>query len=114
MNKILKRDLFLLFFLVIYITASMSFGIYCPVRTLTGVPCPACGSSRALLSLAHFDIASYIYYNAMALPLGIAMLLGLHSDVLPGAKKNVNLIIIGIAVISFIYYIYRLAFSLIP
>ncbi|MDY7095424.1 MAG: DUF2752 domain-containing protein [Acidobacteriota bacterium] len=30
----------------------------CPFKTLTSLPCPACGTTRAALALAHFDPAA--------------------------------------------------------
>ncbi|WBT09140.1 DUF2752 domain-containing protein [Corynebacterium sp. SCR221107] len=39
----------------------------CPTKALFGINCPGCGSLRAIYSLMHFDFASAVDYNALAL-----------------------------------------------
>jgi hypothetical protein len=41
----------------------------CPFRMVTGLPCPGCGMTRSLISLAHGDIAASLYFH----PLGPAL-----------------------------------------
>lgn len=38
----------------------------CPVKSLTGWPCPGCGSARAALALAGFDPAGALAANPLA------------------------------------------------
>lgn len=35
----------------------------CPSRLITGVPCPGCGLTRSVTSLAHFDLQGAWLYN---------------------------------------------------
>jgi hypothetical protein len=35
----------------------------CPLRTLTGVPCPFCGMTRACVALVHGHVASSLAFN---------------------------------------------------
>lgn len=37
----------------------------CPFRALTGLPCPGCGSQRAIHCLLHLDVAGAFGYNAL-------------------------------------------------
>ncbi|MGV9745615.1 DUF2752 domain-containing protein [Rhodococcus zopfii] len=37
----------------------------CPTRSLFGIWCPGCGSSRMLYSLLHLDVPSALRYNAV-------------------------------------------------
>ena len=43
----------------------------CVLHTLTGLPCPACGATRAVLALARLDpVAAFAFNPLMALGLG--------------------------------------------
>lgn len=44
---------------------------YCPVKFVTGFPCPACGTGRAFVMLTHGRLADSLSYH----PLGVAMYL---------------------------------------
>ena len=39
----------------------------CPFYTHLGIFCPACGSTRAIISLLNFDLLSSFYYNPIVL-----------------------------------------------
>jgi hypothetical protein len=43
--------------------------IACPLRTLTGVPCPMCGMTRAVVALAHGHVLESLRFN----PAGIVV-----------------------------------------
>lgn len=47
----------------------------CPLRSLTGIACPTCGGTRAVLSLLHGDIAGALAWNPFVI-LGLAVVLG--------------------------------------
>jgi hypothetical protein len=44
---------------------------FCPVKELTGYPCPACGSTRSVTALIRGDIARAWYWN----PFGFIILI---------------------------------------
>jgi Protein of unknown function (DUF2752) len=46
--------------------------LLCPLRTLTGVPCPLCGMTRAATSLAAGDLGASLAYNPFLLVLALA------------------------------------------
>lgn len=48
----------------------------CPLRTLTTIPCPTCGSTRAGLALLHADLLGALELNPLATLAGIAFALG--------------------------------------
>lgn len=40
--------------------------VLCPFRVTTGLPCPACGSMRAWVALAHGDVGGAMAHNPFA------------------------------------------------
>jgi hypothetical protein len=47
----------------------------CGFRNLTGIPCPFCGGTRALQSVAEFDLWAAVQYNPLVLLAG-ALIVG--------------------------------------
>jgi len=82
-------------------------GIGCPIKYVTSIPCPTCGVTRALFSLVRGDIKGYLYYHPGAIPLLVAAWLGIHR-VLFTKKKSIDICIVIIVLVNFIYYIYTL------
>ena len=83
------------------------FGISCLVYELTSVPCPTCYMTRALISLAKGDVAEYMMYNAMALPVAAVFMLELFNGVSVKLKIPAHLFCAGILIVNFIYYVHR-------
>jgi hypothetical protein len=48
----------------------------CPFRSLTGIPCPSCGTTRAAMALLHGDIVAALTLNPLAAAAGLAFLVG--------------------------------------
>lgn len=44
------------------------FGYHCPIRYITGIDCPGCGMTRALLALLKGDLAASIAFHPFLLP----------------------------------------------
>lgn len=61
---------------------------HCPLRMATGVPCPTCGSTHALVSLVHGHLFGALRYNplttAVAALLGAAVLWSVGAMFRPG------------------------------
>lgn len=52
-------------------------GIPCLLRSVTGIPCPLCGSTRSVEALADFDLARALFLNpagVLAVALAVAVL----------------------------------------
>ena len=81
--------------------------IGCPIRKLTGVPCPTCGMTRAGLSLLRLDFDAYFVYNPATVPVIVALWLGFHKQRFSNIKL-IDFIIIGLAVFTFLVYIVRM------
>ena len=45
--------------------------VICPLRRTTGVPCPGCGSTRAIMSLLHGEFAEAVSTNPLAVALAV-------------------------------------------
>lgn len=67
-DKLKQAGLFLLI-LAIYISFMTVTKIGCPIRWLTGIPCPGCGMSRALFALLRLDFADAFSFHPMIYPL---------------------------------------------
>lgn len=51
--------------LLIYILARAGLPVPCLFHRLTGLQCPGCGSTRAVLALLRLDISAAVSYNLM-------------------------------------------------
>ncbi len=54
----------------------------CTFKRLTGLPCPTCGSTRALARLAHFDVAGALLMNPLFVALASLLLVWGMADLL--------------------------------
>ena len=85
------------------------FDIGCPLFYIFRVPCPACGSTRALLSLCLLDIQGYFHYHPLALPMGVAIWLMLHRELFR-AKKLLYSFVFSVLGINMLLYVWRFDF----
>ena len=111
MKKITLRK-----FLAVHIPAAVVIVLYiilpigCPIKYFLHFDCPACGSTRAIISLLRGDIRAYFTYNPVALPLLAVVLFALHKGLFNLNRRTEMLIIISIAVCVCIAYIFRIIF----
>lgn len=101
-------SLLVIFILTVFYKAA---GITCLFRTAFGFPCPACGMSRALISLVSGNFAGYFRCNALAVPVGFCVALNVFCR-----KENcaVTVITAVTAAVNFAYYIWRISGAKIP
>ena len=103
-------------FLAVHIPAAAVIALYiilpigCPIKYFLHFDCPACGSTRAIISLLRGDIHSYFAYNPTALPLLAVVLFALHKRLFNLSRRTEMLIIVPVSVCVFIVYIFRMFF----
>jgi hypothetical protein len=72
---------------------------------LFNIPCPTCGVTRAMLSLALFDISGYLHYHPLAAPLIVAVLLMIHIKHLKHKWAAYSFVMIVLAINLCIYFV---------
>ena len=111
----MKRRLIILFCVAVYAAAVWALHIGCPLRYLTGVPCPGCGMTRACVALltAPGGIKQHILtawrYHPLAfvvVPLGIYAAVGKWP--LFGSKKRMLAVIGAVCALMLLTYAVRL------
>ncbi len=92
-EKLLITALIALYVMIIYFSP-----MSCPILTITKIPCPGCGMTRAWISVLKLDFSAAFSYNAMfwSVPL---LYYALLTDGTPFKNKKFNIcfyaIIIG-------------------
>lgn len=102
-ERIKKDGLLLLVFGGIAFFLGFS-GIGCPFRYVTGIPCPFCGTSRALFSLLSLDFASAWYFHPlfMLAPIFVLLIIDFYNF------KTFQKSVIAISILYFVVYLIRL------
>ena len=108
--KLLKKYLLIGVILVVYYLICNIFNITCPIKHLTGVQCPTCGMTRAMIALMRLDIKGYIEYNPMALFMFLVVFLYLHREHVKSVtiKKWIDLCTVVVLTVNSIIYVLRL------
>ncbi len=63
----------------------------CPLRTATGLPCPGCGSQRAIHDLLHGHLAAALAHNALLVLALPYLLLGIYMEYAGGKYRHTQL-----------------------
>jgi hypothetical protein len=102
-------------------------GLPCPLRTLTGVPCPFCGLTTATVAMTHGNwsgaaAASPLAYLVAALVVGTAPVLiaratGLGSAPASwsaAARRRTGWVVAGLLTLSWLFQLHRYGFIPLP
>ena len=114
---LLIMHLTLLGAVLIYLFVMVKLEIYCPIRYITGVPCPGCGMSRALGCLLRLDLEGSLRCNPSLLPCMAALfvLVNRETCLLEKVSMRVKDIIIALGMgFTVAVYIVRMVFWEIP
>ncbi len=91
------------------IITHLLFGYVCPLRLLTGLPCPGCGLTRAGISMILFDFNKVFYYNPIIIPIALIIIYCVFMRYILGRRiLYFNILVIGVLSMLFIYYLYRM------
>ena len=121
MNNRLKKILILIVSLTLGMLIYFEcISVPCLFKSVTGIPCPGCGMTRAFNAILEFDIVTSFSYNILAIPLFIFfifILVSLIFDIIKNEKTFENklikflekyyIIIIILLIISLIVNIFR-------
>ncbi len=82
----------------------------CPLKFVSGISCPGCGMSRALISLISFDFKEAFYYHPLWPLLIICIVLIIINIIKPNvfSKKSKTIFTIAVCVIFILVYVIRI------
>ncbi len=100
-NKFLKRTGMALLALCLLFV----FGYHCPIQTVTGIPCPGCNFTTALVFLARGNVKASLFYHAMVIP---TLLVAVASIALARQKNVLTWLWAGWAAAMLLYYVVRM------
>ena len=77
----------------------------CPFHAITGLPCPGCGMTRAMMSLGQLKLEAAMEYNMFSTPLLILMVLYVWPGKFPSFLQHKLFSIIMVIVVIFVWLI---------
>ena len=114
-NKTTIEKLIILAFILLLAILVLSKAYRCPFRMITGIPCPCCGITRAIIASIHGDFAKSFYYHPLWWLIAINFLAVILSELklikLPRRLANAFLSI-SAALILICYFIRLLTHTL--
>lgn len=77
---------------------------------LTGLPCPTCGVTRALLALARGDLRESLCCHPLALQLTLSAVIALHLRRMRPAAQKAAALLIGVTLLeNTVFFLLRVA-----
>ena len=86
-------------------------GVICPLRRLTGIPCPVCGSTTVFIELGSGHPVAALLANPFTVLFGLGLLfapLGVQRWWRGFPKPARNTVLVGAAVLSWFWQLHRL------
>ncbi len=95
-EKLIIIPVFALMYAVLYLADTT-----CIVRMISGIPCPFCGMTRAVLSILRFDIAAAFAFHPMVWSLPVLALYYLY-DGRPIKNRWINISVLSLVLGGFL------------
>lgn len=101
-----KRNMLVLTAILLVYVVFYLIGVGCPIRFLTGVPCPGCGMTRAGLALLHGRVREALHFHpAIFLVPFLPVWVLFHNR---WSRRLQKILALSIVTILILFYIYRL------
>lgn len=81
----------------------------CPIRELTGIPCPGCGMGRAWLAVLRFDFSGAFRYHPLFWAVPVVALFIIRDFRLFRAQKYNTFVMVFLGIAVTVCYFIRLA-----
>lgn len=110
-NRKLLKHFVIISICIAYIFLTDALNIGCPFRWLTGIPCPACGITRAYLSFCSLDFRGAFLNHPLFWLLPVLVFIGIHKDTNMLKflnEKTTRIILISGAILFIAVYFIRL------
>lgn len=98
--KVVRTALFLILFVLLYTNTG------CPFRWLTGICCPGCGMTRAVISLLRLDFRQAFYYYPLVFLVPLVFVLYLLRKHF--SKKFKTVLCAALLAAMLLLYLYRM------
>ena len=105
-----KNNNIVIISLTVIVLLSIFEVYHCPIKTVIGLSCPACGITRAIISAVNFDFLSAFKHHLFwpIIPLSFLIYLFNKFKIIIINKKTLMINIYIICSLNTIYYFYRL------
>jgi hypothetical protein len=71
------KNILIILIVILFLLFVMNIPVTCIFKSVTGISCPACGMTRAFISIVHFNFIDAFFLNILSIPLFIFMVISI-------------------------------------